>query len=85
MLGGMGASWLKFDFEPGLQGRLWTCRTDLERFAGVFENFPVLVAYRVMQSIGWVLLHSAAFARDGRAQVVLGALVPANPLVRGLP
>lgn len=59
-------------FEPGLRGRLWTCRTDLERFAGVFENFfRVLVAYRVMQS-GGVLLHSAAFARDGRAQVVFG-------------
>lgn len=59
-------------FAPGLQGRLWTCQTDSKRFRLTFENFfRVLVAYRTL-SCGGVLLHSAAFARDGRAQVVMG-------------
>ena len=59
-------------FTPDLRSRLWTSRTDPERFFGVFENFfRVLVAYRVAYS-GGVLLHSAAFAHDGRAQVVFG-------------
>jgi hypothetical protein len=59
-------------FKPDLRSRLWTSRIDPERFPGVFENFfRVLVAYRVAHS-GGVLLHSAAFARDGRAQVVFG-------------
>lgn len=59
-------------FTPGLRGRLWTSRTDAERFSSLFENFfRVLVAYRVMHA-GGVLLHSGAFARDGRAQVVFG-------------
>ncbi len=59
-------------FSPGLRGRLWTSRTDTERFPSLFENFfRVLVAYRVTHA-GGVLLHSAAFARDGRAHVVFG-------------
>jgi len=57
---------------PALGGQLWTSRTDPERFPGVFENFlRVLVAYRLTRS-GGVLLHSGAFARAGRAQVVFG-------------
>lgn len=59
-------------FAPGLRGRLWTSRADPERFSAVLENFfRVLVAYQVNHA-GGVLLHSAAFARDGRAQVVFG-------------
>jgi hypothetical protein len=59
-------------FTPGLEGRLWTSRTDPDGFPGVFENyFRVLVAYRISLA-GGVLLHSAAFVRRGRAQVVFG-------------
>lgn len=59
-------------FTPGLEGRLWTSRTDPDGFPGVFENyFRVLAAYRMSQA-GGVLLHSAAFVRRGLAQVVFG-------------
>lgn len=57
---------------PDPSATLWTSRGDAAGFPGLFENvFRVLLAYRVSQ-LGGMLLHSGAFARDGRAQVVFG-------------
>lgn len=59
-------------FAPALHGRIWTSRVPPDAFDGMFENFfRVMAAYRITQC-GGVLLHSGAFARNGRAQVVFG-------------
>ena len=62
----------RFDWKPRLQAALWTCEEQHFVDFGVFENvLRMTVAYHLLEQ-GGALMHSAAVAGNGTADVFFG-------------